>query len=51
MISVNVLFDGYSYKKDGSMFANCTCTLIKGEKNILVDCMTAWDSNKLIKGK
>ena len=47
---IRVLFDGYSLMKDGEMFANCSCTLIKGEKNIIVDTMTAWDKDRLIKG-
>ncbi|KAB7502767.1 Metallo-beta-lactamase domain-containing protein 1 [Armadillidium nasatum] len=50
MNSVHILYDGYSYKEGNKMFANCTCTLIKGEKNILIDCMTAWDKDKIIEG-
>ncbi|XP_025994142.1 metallo-beta-lactamase domain-containing protein 1 isoform X3 [Solenopsis invicta] len=49
MCEVVVLFDGYSKSlDDGRMDANCTCTLIKGPKLIIVDTMTAWDRDKLI---
>ncbi|XP_003695694.1 metallo-beta-lactamase domain-containing protein 1 [Apis florea] len=49
MCKVIVLFDGYSIKlDDGTMKANCTCTLIKASKNIIVDTMTAWDREKII---
>ncbi|KAL6424306.1 hypothetical protein ACFW04_009843 [Cataglyphis niger] len=49
MLEVIVLFDGYSTKlPDGRMDANCTCTLIKGTKLIIVDTMTAWDRVKII---
>ncbi|XP_071574547.1 metallo-beta-lactamase domain-containing protein 1 [Temnothorax nylanderi] len=49
MCEVIVLFDGFSRKlDDGNMHADCSCTLIKGPKLIIVDTMTAWDSNKLI---
>ncbi|XP_076246995.1 metallo-beta-lactamase domain-containing protein 1 [Calliopsis andreniformis] len=49
MCEVFVLFDGYSIKlEDGTMKANCSCTLIKGEKNIIVDTMTAWDQLKIV---
>lgn len=47
---VHVLFDGYCKPNEsgsGSM-ANCTCTLIKGPKNIIVDTMTPWDGERLI---
>ncbi|XP_017783144.1 PREDICTED: metallo-beta-lactamase domain-containing protein 1 [Nicrophorus vespilloides] len=42
-----VLFDGYSKNVEEGMLANCTCTLIKGPKNIIVDTMTAWDGDFL----
>ncbi|CAB0033729.1 unnamed protein product [Trichogramma brassicae] len=47
---VIVLYEGYSTKiDDGTMSANCSCTLIKTpEKNIIVDTMTAWDKDKII---
>ncbi|RLU20836.1 hypothetical protein DMN91_007450 [Ooceraea biroi] len=49
MCEVTVLFDGYSKKfDDGTMDANCTCTLIKGLKLIIVDTMTAWDRERII---
>ncbi|KAM0728172.1 Metallo-beta-lactamase domain-containing protein 1 [Formica fusca] len=49
MLEVIVLFDGYSTKlPNGSMDANCTCTLIKGAKLIIVDTMTAWDRGKIV---
>ncbi|XP_026319955.1 metallo-beta-lactamase domain-containing protein 1 [Hyposmocoma kahamanoa] len=49
MSEVLILYDGYS-KMDGddTMIANCTCTLIKGSQNIIVDTMTAWDSLKIL---
>lgn len=37
--------------RDGTMTANCTCTLVKGEKNIIVDTMTPWDKQLIIDGK
>lgn len=51
MSEVIVLFDGYSAMsgKD-QMSANCSCTLIKGVNNIIVDTMTAWDSEKILTG-
>ncbi|XP_076174108.1 metallo-beta-lactamase domain-containing protein 1 isoform X2 [Ptiloglossa arizonensis] len=49
MSEIIVLFDGYSTKcTDGIMKANCSCTLIKSSKNIIVDTMTAWDRDKII---
>ncbi|CAH0724730.1 unnamed protein product, partial [Brenthis ino] len=30
------------------MKANCTCTLVRGIHNIIIDTMTPWDSNKII---
>lgn len=51
MTKVIVLFEGYAKElEDGKMDANCSCTLIKGEKIIIVDTMTAWDKNKIING-
>ncbi|KAK6645460.1 hypothetical protein RUM43_001737 [Polyplax serrata] len=40
---VFVLHEGYSKITESGMIANCTCTLIKGTKNIIVDTMTPWD--------
>ncbi|KMQ89562.1 metallo-beta-lactamase domain-containing protein 1-like protein [Lasius niger] len=49
MLEVVVLFDGYSTElPNGRMDANCTCTLIKGTKLIIVDTMTAWDREKIV---
>lgn len=52
MTEVHVLFDGFSQINENGreMYANCTCTLIKGQVNIIVDTMTAWDGHKIIKG-
>jgi len=47
---VHVLYDGYSKMTDEGMVANCTCTLIKGPKLIIVDTMTPWDKEKIITG-
>lgn len=47
---VHVLYNGYSKKREEGMVANCTCTLIKGQKCIIVDTMTPWDKEKIIKG-
>lgn len=48
MYEVHVLFVGYCRPTEGGMLANCTCTLIKGPKNIVVDTMTPWDTKNLI---
>ncbi|CAH4031002.1 metallo-beta-lactamase domain-containing protein 1 [Pieris brassicae] len=49
MCEVTVLQDGYSYQNSSSeMIANCTCSLIKGVHNIIVDTMTPWDSEKIL---
>ncbi|XP_012286453.1 metallo-beta-lactamase domain-containing protein 1 [Orussus abietinus] len=49
MNEVIVLFDGYSKKLDQNrMDANCTSTIIKGPKFIIVDTMTAWDREKIV---
>jgi len=45
---VKVLFDGYSKPIFGGQTANCSCTLISGKKNVIVDTMTAWDKEKLL---
>ncbi|XP_018575318.1 metallo-beta-lactamase domain-containing protein 1 [Anoplophora glabripennis] len=44
-----VLFDGYSKIENGNYYANCSCVLIKGPPNVIVDTMTAWDGDKLVK--
>ena len=53
MNEVIVLEEGFSKVLDDStMNANCSCTLIKTpEKNIIVDTMTAWDKDCIIRGK
>ncbi|XP_046965899.1 metallo-beta-lactamase domain-containing protein 1 [Vanessa cardui] len=49
MCTVIVLYDGYSdLKNELEMCANCSCTLIKGCNNIIVDTMTPWDSDKIV---
>ncbi|KYN04763.1 PREDICTED: metallo-beta-lactamase domain-containing protein 1 [Cyphomyrmex costatus] len=49
MCEIIVLFNGYSKNLDDKkMDANCTCTLIRGPKLIIVDTMTAWDRERLI---
>jgi glyoxylase-like metal-dependent hydrolase (beta-lactamase superfamily II) len=48
MYEVHVLFVGYCRPTEGGMLANCTCTLVKGPKNIIVDTMTPWDGKNLI---
>lgn len=51
MYEIIVLFEGYSTKVDSrTQDANCSCTLIKGPKNIIVDTLTAWDRDKLLGG-
>lgn len=43
-----VLFDGYSTTVEEGMKANCTCTLLKSEKNkIIIDTRTPWDGDSL----
>lgn len=51
MSEVFVLYDGFSTMcaKD-EMVANCSCTLVTGGHNIIVDTMTAWDSEKILRG-
>lgn len=48
MYEVHVLFNGYSRPTKGGTLANCSCTLVKGLKNIIVDTMTPWDGSSLI---
>lgn len=50
MASVHILADGYSRTLDGTMEANCSCVVIKGEHNIIIDTMTAWDGDYIIQG-
>lgn len=55
MNSIHVLFNGYCKIDDinkQDMLANCTCTLIKSQNDIIiVDTMTAWDGNNIIESK
>lgn len=46
---VCVLFNGYSKIVEAGFLANCTCTLIKGPKNIIVDTMTSWDGPRILR--
>ncbi|XP_025424241.1 metallo-beta-lactamase domain-containing protein 1 [Sipha flava] len=48
MYEVHVLFVGYCRPTNDGMLANCTCTLVKGPKNIIVDTMTPWDKAALV---
>jgi len=51
MCEVVVLFEGcFQELNDEKMDANCSCSLIKGSKLIIVDTMTAWDREKIIEG-
>ncbi|XP_052747071.1 metallo-beta-lactamase domain-containing protein 1 isoform X2 [Bicyclus anynana] len=51
MCDIVVLHDGYSaLKSTEEMSANCTCTLIKGRNNIIIDTMTPWDTDKIVSG-
>jgi len=50
---LHILCDGFSRIAEDctSMFANCTCTLIKAERvNVIIDSMTPWDSDVILKG-
>jgi hypothetical protein len=47
---IHVLYNGYSKMTDEGMVADCTCTLIKGPKLIIVDTMTPWDKEKIVAG-
>jgi len=50
---VHVLAAGYSYPEgsSGDMKANCSCVLITGEVNVIVDTMTAWDKEFILTGE
>ncbi|VVC90517.1 unnamed protein product [Leptidea sinapis] len=50
MCAITIIHNGYSFMNNGEMFANCTCTLIKGTHNIIIDTMTAWDSEVILRG-
>ncbi|XP_018336197.1 metallo-beta-lactamase domain-containing protein 1 [Agrilus planipennis] len=45
---LTVLFEGYSDLVENGMNANSSCTLLTGQKNVIIDTMTAWDGEKLI---
>ncbi|EEB10442.1 conserved hypothetical protein [Pediculus humanus corporis] len=45
---VIVLSEGYSYNTSSGSMANCSCTLIKGNKNIIVDTMSPWDKDLIL---
>ena len=48
---VHILADGYSkVDSEGFMLANCSCTLIKGSKCVIVDTMTPWDREVILAG-
>lgn len=48
MYEVQVLFDGYSKPDKEGQTANCSCVLITGKNNIIVDTMTCWDGEKIL---
>lgn len=48
-MDIAVLFDGYSKMENGDYYANCSCVLIKGPPNVIVDTMTAWDGERILK--
>lgn len=49
-MEVHVLYNGYSeIIEQGAMLANCSCTLLKGSPNIIVDTMTPWDGENICK--
>ncbi|XP_063993077.1 metallo-beta-lactamase domain-containing protein 1 [Diachasmimorpha longicaudata] len=51
MPQVIVLAEGFSHTiEGGNTEANCSCVLIKGRDNIIVDTMTAWDKDIIIEG-
>ncbi len=49
MCEVFVLKNGYAFLKDGTMHANCTCTVVKSPKNtVIFDTMTPWDGQFIL---
>ncbi|XP_065223207.1 metallo-beta-lactamase domain-containing protein 1 isoform X2 [Planococcus citri] len=48
--SLHILHEGYSRADSTGMDANCTCSLITGPTNIIVDTMTPWDKAILTNG-
>ena len=47
---VFIIHNGYSKSIEIGMEANCTCTLIKGKYNVIVDTMTPWDREVVLEG-
>lgn len=47
-LEIKVLFPGFCTVTGTVMRANCTCTLIKGPPNCIIDTMTAWDGSKIL---
>lgn len=47
---IHVIHDGYSKIESSELKANCTCTLVKGPTNIIVDTMTPWDKDIVLEG-
>ena len=45
---IHILFEGYSRSTEEGMVANCSCTLIKGNKLVIVDTMTPWDKSLIV---
>lgn len=43
-----VLFSGFSKVTDNIMEANCSCTLLKGPQNCIIDTRTAWDGPQML---
>lgn len=48
---VFVLYSGYSKTEELGMLCNCSCTLITGKNNVIVDTMTPWDKDKILLGQ
>lgn len=50
MYEVHIVAVGYSKAMENSegYTANCSCTLIKGKYNIIVDTMTPWDREYIL---
>jgi len=50
-VEITVIQEGYSSMKNGVMFANCTCTVVKTPKSIIIfDTLTPWDG-QIIRSK
>lgn len=43
-----IMNSGYIFLSDQKLEAKCTCTLIKGNKNVIVNTMTPWDDGRII---